>query len=169
MGKIAGIQLPGESAFANDTASVMLQSIGVERPICLLNCASSDKEDFSILGKRILVLDGMIYNPEDFRAEYKGHTDSELILMSIEKIGLPATLAKINGDFALALIDQHSDSLTLARDRFGIRPLYYSSKGLNLGFSSSIRSLLNLSFVSRDINPAFLKTAAALNYRFLDT
>ncbi len=169
MGKIAGIQLPGESAFANDTASVMLQSIGVERPICLLNCASSDKEDFSTLGRRILVLDGMIYNPEDFRAEYKGHTDSELILMSIEKIGLPATLAKINGDFALALIDQHSDSLTLARDRFGIRPLYYSSKGPNCGFSSSIRSLLNLSFVSKNINPTFLKTAAALNYRFLDT
>ena len=169
MGKIAGIQLPGKSAFAYDTASVMLQNIGVQRPICLLNCASSDKEDFATLGKRILVLDGLIYNPEDFRAKYKGHTDSELILMSIEKIGLQATLRKINGDFALALIDRHSGSLTLARDRFGIRPLYYSSKGPNLGFSSSIRSLLNLSFVSRDINPAFLKTAAALNYRFLDT
>ena len=169
MGKIAGIQLPGESAFAFDTASVMLQSIGVQRPICLFNCASSDKENFATLGKLILVLDGVIYNPEDFRAKYRGHTDSELILMSIEKIGLPETLGKINGDFALALIDQHSGSLTLARDRFGIRPLYYSSKGPNLGFSSSIRSLLNLSFVSRDINPAFLKTAAALNYRFLDT
>ena len=71
MGKIAGIQLPGESAFANDTASVMLQSIGVERPICFLNCASSDKEDFATLGKHILVLDGLIYNPEDFFEKYK--------------------------------------------------------------------------------------------------
>ena len=133
MGKIAGIQVRGESAFTYDTASVMLQNIGVQRPICLLNCASSDKEDFATLGKHILVLDGLIYNPEDFLPRYKGHTDSELILISIEKIGLQATLGKINGDFALALIDQHSGSLTLARDRFGIRPLYYSSKGLNLG------------------------------------
>ncbi|MDC0398362.1 asparagine synthase-related protein [Alphaproteobacteria bacterium] len=169
MGKIAGIQLPGENAFANDKASTMLQSIGVKRPTCLLSCASSDKEGFATLGKRMLVLDGVIYNPEDFSAKYKRHTDSELILISIEKIGLQATLRKINGDFALALIDQHSGSLTLARDRFGIRPLYFSSKGPNRGFSSSIRSLLNLSFVSKKINPTFLKTAAALNYRFLDT
>ncbi len=169
MGKIAGIQLPGESAFANDTASVMLESIGVNRPTCLFNCASSDKEDFATLGKHILVLDGLLYNPEDFSAKYWRHTDPELILMSIENIGLQATLGKINGDFALAIIDQYSGSLTLARDRFGIRPLYYSSKGPRLGFSSSIRSLLSLSFVSKKINPTFLKTAAALNYRFLDT
>ncbi|MFL2934449.1 MAG: asparagine synthetase B family protein [Thalassobaculaceae bacterium] len=169
MGKIAGTQLPGEGTFAINTASMMLQSIGVDRPTCLFNCASSDKEDFATLGKHILVLDGSLYNPEDFSAKYRKHTDPELILMSIEKIGLQATLGKINGDFALALIDQYSGSLTLARDRFGIRPLYYCSKGPNMGFSSSIRSLLNLSFVSKEINPTFLKTAAALNYRFLDT
>ena len=87
MGKIAGIQLPGESAFANDKASTMLNSIGVKRPTCLLNCASSDKGSFAILGKRILVLDGVIYNPEDFSAKYEEHTDAELILLSIEKIG----------------------------------------------------------------------------------
>ena len=61
MGKIAGIQLPGESAFANDTASVMLQSIGVERPICLLNCASSDKEDFSTLGMDFLRIEILLF------------------------------------------------------------------------------------------------------------
>ena len=50
MGQIAGIKLPGESAFANDTASMMLQSIGVDRPTCLFNYASSDKENFATLG-----------------------------------------------------------------------------------------------------------------------
>ena len=66
MGKIAGTQLPGEGTFAINTASMMLQSIGVDRPTCLFNCASSDKEDFATLGKHILVLDGSLYNPEDF-------------------------------------------------------------------------------------------------------
>ena len=168
MGKIAGLKPSNVHYSSTDSAIQMLQFIGIKKPICLYSFTSSNKADFSSLGPFILVLDGHIYNPEDFPSSSKEQTDSERILESIQKIGLRTTLEKINGDFALAIYNKQTECLTLARDRFGIKPLYYSSAGGNIGFGSSIQSLLNLSFVSKTINPSFLKTAAALNYRFLD-
>ena len=168
MGKIAGLKPSNNHYSSTDSAIQMLQFIGIKKPISLYSFTSSNKADFSSLGPFILVLDGHIYNPEDFPSSSKEQTDSERILESIQKIGLRTTLEKINGDFALAIYNKQTECLTLARDRFGIKPLYYSSAGGNIGFGSSLQSLLNLSFVSKTINPSFLKTAAALNYRFLD-
>ena len=168
MGKIAGLKPSSNNSSLTDSAIQMLKCIGIKKPNSLHSFGSSNKEDFASFGPFIVVLDGHIYNPEDFPSSSKEQTDSERILESLQKISLRETLAKINGDFAIAIFNKQTECLTLARDRFGIKPLYYSSIEGNTGFASSIQSLLYLSFVSKSINPSFLKTAAALNYRFLD-
>ena len=169
MGQIAGLKPSDDGSLFGIDVLLMLRAIGIREPNFLSGITSSNGEDLSKLGPLILAMDGNIFNTEDFPKGPIGQTDSDCILFSIDKIGLLATLKKINGDFALALLDKRTNTLTLARDRFGIRPIYYSTSGLKVSFASRLRSLLQLPFVSNNINSLFLTTAAAINYRFLDS
>ena len=96
-------------------------------------------------------------------------TDAARVLAAIDRHGHAGALARINGDFALALLDSRTGALTLARDRFGIRPLYHTAPGLPIAFASRPRSLLSLPAVSRDLDQKFLMASAATHHRFPDT
>jgi len=81
-------------------------------------------------GRYIIAFNGEIYNHLELRVElgdinWKGHSDTETLLAAIEKWGLEASLKKIVGMFAIALWDNNTKELTLARDRFGEKPLYF--------------------------------------------
>lgn len=89
-------------------------------------------------GRFVLALNGEIYNHLELRAEleaagvapaWRGRSDTETLLAAIEAWGLEAALAKTVGMFALALWDARERSLSLARDRFGEKPLYYGWTG----------------------------------------
>ena len=96
-------------------------------------------------GRHVMVFNGEIYNFQELRAElggsWRGHSDSEVVLEAIERWGLEKALARFNGMFALALWDRKTRTLSLARDPFGKKPLYYGwGDGVFL-FGSELKAL----------------------------
>jgi asparagine synthase (glutamine-hydrolysing) len=90
----------------------------------------------------VLVFNGEIYNYLELKAElgvanYRSHSDTEVLLHAFEKWG-EAMLHKLNGMFAFAIWDKEKKSLFAARDRFGVKPFYYSSFKGKFLFSSEI-------------------------------
>lgn len=92
----------------------------------------------SSAGRYVIAFNGEIYNHLNIRADleslgltpnWRGHSDTETLLAAIEAWGLEATLQKSIGMFAIALWDQQTNTLTLARDRVGEKPLYYGWQG----------------------------------------
>ena len=94
----------------------------------------------------VIAFNGEIYNHLSLRAEinllaaskgesikWRGHSDTETLLAGFEKWGIEATLQRAVGMFAIAVWDQISYSLTLARDRLGEKPLYYGWVGRPVG------------------------------------
>ena len=92
----------------------------------------------SASGRYEMVYNGEIYNHHKLRAEleaagqapdWRGHSDTEVLLRGFEVWGFDETLARCQGMFAIALWDREARSLTLARDRLGEKPLYYGWQG----------------------------------------
>jgi asparagine synthase (glutamine-hydrolysing) len=82
--------------------------------------------------------------------------------------GLEGALRELNGDFAFAIADHHAGALHLARDRFGVRPLFYWQKDARLAYASRLRSLFALAEVPRDIDRTFAGLFAGSHYRTFD-
>jgi asparagine synthase (glutamine-hydrolysing) len=114
-----------------------------------------------------VVMDGCIYNLADFN-DTAVEGDAALIAGLYLRYGLAAALRKINGDFALALYDFRDGTLYLARDRFGLKPLYYHHHNGSLAFASRPRPLLTLPGVSPEPNREFVALFAAGHYRYFD-
>jgi len=105
-----------------------------------------------------LVFNGEIYNFEDLRPrlEAAGHrfhsrTDAEVILHLYEEDG-PSCVAKLNGIFAFAILDLRRNSLFLARDHIGVKPLFYSASREHFIFGSEIKAILASSLVTPEMN-----------------
>jgi len=113
----------------------------------------------------IAVMDGAIYNRNELGC---ASTDAELICQLYSRFGFEETLTKINGDFAVALYDPFLSTLFLARDRFGLKPLYYILTNGVFAFASRLRSLLVLPWVSREVNHEYVAVYAASHYRYFD-
>jgi len=96
----------------------------------------------------VITYDGCLYNGRDVRRELErlGHSfrtrsDAEIVLQSYLQWG-ENCLMRFNGVFAFAVWDEHEHRLFLARDRFGVKPLYYAVCGSELIFASEIKALL---------------------------
>jgi asparagine synthase (glutamine-hydrolysing) len=105
-----------------------------------------------------IVFNGEIYNYRDLRRELEaaGHrfytaTDTETIVHAYEQWGT-AAIARLRGMFGLAIWDQRTRTLLLARDRIGIKPLHYAVAGGCLYFGSEIKSLLCVPDVPRELD-----------------
>ncbi len=103
----------------------------------------------SSTGRCTLMFNGEIYNYRELRADleregvrFRGASDTEVLLEALEAWGVERTLTRANGMFAVALWDSRDRTLTLARDRLGIKPLFvYWETGLLL-FASELKALL---------------------------
>lgn len=101
-------------------------------------------------GRRcVIVYNGEIYNREELRREllfkgysFQGRSDTEVVLAAYMEWG-PAALERLNGIFAFGIWDEGAESLFLARDRLGVKPLFYALPGeQELVFGSELKTLL---------------------------
>ncbi|NMG50246.1 asparagine synthase (glutamine-hydrolyzing) [Azoarcus communis] len=101
-------------------------------------------------GRYVLVYNGEIYNHLDLRAElmeeggafdWRGHSDTETLLAALRHWGVQDALTRLNGMFAFALWDAAEQTLFLARDRVGEKPLYYGRSGESFLFGSELKAL----------------------------
>lgn len=99
-------------------------------------------------GNYIIVYNGELYNTDEVRDMLKSfgysfdtHCDTEVVLKAFDKWG-ENSVKKLNGIFAYAVYNEKDKSLYIARDRIGVKPLYYSSKKEQLAFASRISTLL---------------------------
>ena len=95
-----------------------------------------------------IAFNGEIYNHLELRADleaagerFRGHSDTEVLLAAIVRWGLERTIARCAGMFAIALWDREANAMSLVRDRFGEKPLYYAQIGGTLLFGSELKAL----------------------------
>jgi asparagine synthase (glutamine-hydrolysing) len=111
-------------------------------------------------GAAVIVFNGEIYNFRDVRRELESHgvaftsqSDTEVLLRAYETWG-EAMLPRLRGMFAIALWDSAKRRLFLARDPYGIKPLYYADDGGTIRVASQVRALIATGRVSRTFDPA---------------
>ncbi len=109
-----------------------------------------------------IVFNGEIFNYVELRPElearghrFSTHTDTEVVLHLYEEYG-PECLQKLNGQFAIAIWDSRAQSLFLARDRVGVRPVFYTVADGALIFGSEIKALLADRRVAAELDPTAL-------------
>ncbi len=105
-----------------------------------------------------LVFNGEIYNHPQLRDEleaqgqaFRSSSDTEVILRLYQREGL-AGLRRLDGMFALGILDRDAGMLHLVRDRLGIKPLYYAADGSRLAFGSEIKAVMASGLVSPDLD-----------------
>lgn len=122
-------------------------------------------------GRYCIAYNGEVYNAPEIRAcleqrgigsKWQGHSDTEVILESIEALGLHDAVRSFRGMFAFALWDRESKRLALVRDRLGIKPLLYVQSGFGVAFASELRALLRLPLLRARLNRSAL--ASFLRY-----
>lgn len=102
----------------------------------------------SLSGRSVIVFNGEIYNFRELRASlqkagvaFATRSDTEVLLNAYEHWG-EDFVSRLNGMFAFALFDRADNTLLIARDRLGIKPLYYADDGARLAFGSEIKAVL---------------------------
>lgn len=124
----------------------------------------------------VLIFNGEIYNFQELREDlvskghqFTSHTDSEVIIHGYEEYGVDI-VQKLRGMFAFAIWDKKNDSLFLARDFFGIKPLYYTKNTTDgtLLFGSEIKTFLKHPAFKKEINKNALKPYLTFQYSVLD-
>src|SRR3954447_9981761 len=110
-------------------------------------------------GKVVITFNGEIYNhaslrPQlvarghDFRTD---HSDTEVLVHGYEEWGLEGLLARIEGDYAFAIWDERKGLLSLARDRIGVKPLYFARIKGSFAFASEMKALVEHPYFVREI------------------
>ncbi|WP_432799824.1 asparagine synthase (glutamine-hydrolyzing) [Poriferisphaera sp. WC338] len=137
------------------------------RRLSVIDLRAHGRQPMSSIDDDIVVAyNGEIYNFRELREkltalghQFQTSTDTEVIIHSYREYG-PDLLTHLNGMFAFCIYDRRDQSFFIARDRIGIKPLYYSILQLDgqthLAFASEMKALLACDQISRDINPQSL-------------
>ena len=184
---IAGIHAPGGEADPRRVAAMVARmvhrgpdgdgfydaegiALGMRR-LAIIDPEGGHQPLFNERDDVVAVFNGELYNHAELRAELerRGHrlrsgSDGEVIPHLYEEHGT-AFVERLNGIFAIALWDARSQTLHLARDQFGVKPLYFAHAAGRLAFASEVRALLADGTISRELDPAAID--GFLTFRFV--
>jgi asparagine synthase (glutamine-hydrolysing) len=111
-------------------------------------------------GRIVVTYNGELYNRAEMAAEldrpWRGTSDTEVLVEAIAAFGVAGALARANGLFAFAAFDRATRTLHLARDRLGIKPLYWTRQNGAFAFASELKALRALDGLAFDLDPAAL-------------
>lgn len=117
--------------------------------LSIIDLSPAGHQPMSYMDRYEIVFNGEIYNYIELRKElekagytFKTHTDTEVIMASMDYWGKKECLSRFNGFWALAVYDKADNSVFMSRDRYGVKPLYYTDQPGYLIFSSEIKSML---------------------------
>jgi asparagine synthase (glutamine-hydrolysing) len=145
------VWVDGNVGLAHQRLSVIDLSVAGHQPLTSAN------------GRFVLAYNGEIYNFQQIKNDlegvfWKGTSDTEVLAEAISAWGIPRTLERLVGMFAFAVCDREQKTLTLVRDRLGIKPLYYGRAGRDLYFASELSALPSESMsIDRDALALLLK------------
>jgi asparagine synthase (glutamine-hydrolysing) len=139
------------------------------RRLSIIDLEHGDQPISNEDGSVTVVQNGEIYNYRELRAElerrghrFATHSDTEVLVHLYEEFG-DSFAERLRGMFAIALWDARLHRLLLARDRFGIKPLYYRLAGGTLSFASELKAMLEQPGFSRQIDPQAVAAYLAFN------
>ena len=122
-------------------------------------------------GRYVIIYNGEVYSHQPIAVElaaqghkFNGHSDTEVIVNAFAANGIEPTLKRMIGMFAIALWDRRERSLTLIRDRLGIKPLYWAKFGELFLFGSELKALRAHPGWSAKINPGAVAAFMRHNY-----
>src|SRR5471030_1318513 len=147
----------GHGAWRSAARDVVL----VHRRLAIIDPGPSGAQPMATAdGRHHIVFNGEVYNYRELRRslEARGErfttgSDTEVLLRLLVCDG-PAALAQVRGMFALGWWDDEARALVLARDRFGIKPLYVTTAESSIAFASEVHALVSSGLVARTIDPA---------------
>ncbi|MEK9194674.1 MAG: asparagine synthase (glutamine-hydrolyzing) [Patescibacteria group bacterium] len=149
-----------DGVFVDDEAGVALG----HRRLSIIDLSASGHQPFRYQGPKKgdrandswLTLNGEIYNFLELKKDlvrrgysFRSKTDTEVVSALYAEYG-PASFSRLRGMFAFALFDADAKTLFLVRDRYGIKPLYYSLSGSKLVFASTVKAIIASGFVSEE-------------------
>jgi len=163
---------PDDEGVFKDNAGTPVCELG-HRRLSIIDLETGHQPITDETGDITCVHNGEIYNFADLRKgllnkgyKFKTNSDAEVIVNMYREYGADC-IKDFNGMFAFAIWDKRDRSLLLCRDRVGIKPLSYYYDGLNLLFSSSVKSFLELDFVSKEID--FEAFSEYLQYLYINS
>jgi len=140
------------------------------RRLSIIDVATGQQPIFNEDGSMAIVFNGEIYNHRQIRADLqaRGHAfrtqaDTEVILHAYEEYGVDC-VKKLNGMFGLAVWDDRRQRLFIARDRLGVKPLYYYLDGHRFIFGSELKAMLQAPELPRRMNAKALDNFLTFEY-----
>jgi asparagine synthase (glutamine-hydrolysing) len=129
------------------------------RRLAIIDLSPAGHQPMASASQRyVMVYNGEVYNFRELRAElealgyqFRSRTDSEVVLNALITWG-PKALERFNGMFGLGLWDRQEQTLLLARDRYGIKPLYFARQGNTLAFGSEQKAILAMPEFRRSLD-----------------
>lgn len=158
----------GDGIWSDPSAGIALG----HRRLAIIDVSDAGRQPMvSADGRYVITYNGEIYNFADLREQlaaqghrFNGHSDTEVLLAGIVEWGLEKVLQAAVGMFALGVWDRRDNSLALARDRLGIKPLYYGWSGGTLLFASQPGAFAQTSGWQGRIDPQALAAYFSYNY-----
>ena len=140
------------------------------RRLAIIDLKTGNQPIYNEDESMVIIFNGEIYNYKEIKEELKNHTfktnsDTEMLIHGYEEWGVEL-LQKLRGMFAIAIYDKKKKELFLARDHFGIKPLYYYNNNNNtMLFSSEIKAFLDHPDFKKELNEEML--GAYLTFSFI--
>ena len=139
------------------------------RRLAIIDLATGDQPIYNEDKNLVIVFNGEIYNYKEIKKELKNHTfktnsDTETLIHGYEEWGKDI-VNKLRGMFAFAIYDKNKKELFIARDHFGIKPLYYYKNDKCILFSSEIKAFLDHPEFKKELNEEML--GAYLTFSFI--